>query len=80
MSAVPISETDTLRGDQSGKRDSGISLGRSVLSALGSSNGRTHSRKASAGSSARSVDLSFMSNGSTDGKDLCRAGFDGSER
>jgi|ERR1700731_3818482 hypothetical protein len=46
------------------KRDSG--LGKSVLSTLGSTNGRKHSRQAS-GASSRSMDHSFVSNGSMNG-------------
>jgi len=46
------------------KRDSGI--GRSVLSSFGSPNGKNHSRNPS-GASSRSMERSFVSNGSLNG-------------
>jgi hypothetical protein len=56
----------------SSKRDSG-------LSALGTTNGRNHSRKPSGASSSRSQDQSFTSNGSLNGM-FISTHFDFSER
>ena len=48
------------------KRDNNGGIAKSVLGSLGSPNGRKHSRTAS-GTSSRSMDHSFVSNGSLNG-------------
>src|SRR5271170_7714025 len=54
------------RGESmSSKRDSGI--GRSMLSSLGSTNGRNHSRNPSGTSTRESTDKSITTNGSLNG-------------